>query len=406
LDDSQATPRNKQVIRWFIEHYKPVSNNRKDKYIRYLRQMAILVGKDFNQMEKSDVGKLLQALESRFPEEWTFVDCKTMFKTFFRFYMDEIADRPEKQDEYMRLVPVLKAVSRIETAFRKHRQKRLVILTREEIEMLLRAASDSVRELAIVTLLYHTAARPSEFLGLRVGDVEVSGDGSLYFTVAGKTGTRKLPLAADETATQVFLDWVNRHPCGTDRERSLWLNSRGEPLLLETLSIMLMRLSKRAGIRPVVPKLFRKAKLSHMADDGYNAYQIKKYAGHSKIETAMFYVELSQKGFEEAIRQKYGKSERRQALLEPKRCWKCGYVNRPFHTRCRECGTALDPTEAMTTLQQKSDLIASVMPDDMLDRLAELVALRLTQGIPGGQGAALAVTTGPARPPRTACAWQ
>jgi len=66
---------------------------------RYLKEMAILVGKSFNEMRKEDVGRFLQALEKRFPEEWTFVDCKTMFKTFFRFYMDEIADGPERRDE-------------------------------------------------------------------------------------------------------------------------------------------------------------------------------------------------------------------------------------------------------------------------------------------------------------------
>ena len=142
---------------------------------------------------------------------------------------------------------------------------------------------------------------------------------------------------------------------------------------------MLSRLSARASIRPTSPKLLRKAKLSHMADDGYNAYQIKKYAGHSKLETAMFYVELSQKGFEDAIKKQYGRSEKKQALLKPKKCWKCGYINRPFHTRCSECGKVLDPDEALKELQERSDLIASVIPQEMLDQLAELVAKKLKE---------------------------
>jgi integrase len=379
LDAADTTRWNKDLIRWFVEHYKPVSDNRKDKYIRYLKVMAVLLGKSFNEMKREDVGRLVQALEKRFPEEWTFADCKRMFKTFFRFYMDDIADREDRRDEYIRLVPVLKAVQNIETAYRRHRQKKLVILTAEEVERLLRAASDSVRELAIVTLLYHTAARPSEFVNMKVGDVEVNGERTVYFTVAGKTGTRKLPLAADETAGRTWLDWVNQHPGGTDRGAPLWLNNRGKPLLLVSLSVMLRRLSARAGTRLVTPKLLRKAKLSHMADDGYNAYQIKKYAGHSKIETAMFYVELSQKGFEDAIRQRYGEADRKRATLQPKRCWKCGHVNDPFHSRCSQCGKTLDLEAASRELAERSDLIASVMPEDMLDRLADLVAEKLKQ---------------------------
>jgi len=297
--------------------------------------------------------------------------------------MDDIADREEKREEYLRLVPVLKAVQKIETAFRRHKQKKLVILTPEDVERLLRTASDSVRELAIVTMLYHTAVRPSEFVNMKVGDLEINGERTVYFTVAGKTGTRKLPLAADETVARTWLDWINQHPRGSDKDAALWLNGQGKPLLLSALSLMLSRLSARAATRLVTPKLLRKAKLSHMADDGYNAYQIKKYAGHSKIETAMFYVELSQKGFEDAIRQKYGEPDRKRAALQPKRCWKCGRVNDAFHVRCSQCGGTLDLEAASRELAERSDLIASVMPQEMLDRLADLVAERLRQSQPG-----------------------
>jgi len=377
LDEADTTIWNKKTIRWFVEHYKPVSYNRKDKYIRYLREIALLLGKSFNEMQKDDVGRLIQALEKRFPEEWTFVDCKKMLKTFFRFYLDDIADTQDKKEEYVRLVPVLKAVNRVETCYRRHRQKKLVILAKEEVKKLFKVASDTVRELAIVTFLYHTAARPSEFLNMTVGDTEINGEGTLYFTVTGKTGTRKLPLAADETAIQVLLDWINQHRRGSDKQTPLWLNRSGKRLSLSALSLMLRRLSNRAGVRRITPKLLRKAKLSHMADDGYNAYQIKKYAGHSTIETAMFYVELSQEGFEQAIKKQYGTRDRKQALLQPKKCWKCGYVNRPFHTRCRECGKVLDPEEAFKELKERSDLITSVMPQEMLDQLIEFVAEKL-----------------------------
>ena len=81
LEEANTTRWNKDLIRWFVDHYKPVSGNRKDKYIRYLKVMGILLGKSFNEMKREDVGRLVQALEKRFPEEWTFVDCKTMFKT-------------------------------------------------------------------------------------------------------------------------------------------------------------------------------------------------------------------------------------------------------------------------------------------------------------------------------------
>lgn len=377
LERANTTDWNKRTIRWFVEHYKPVSDNRKDKYIRCLREISVLLGKDFREMNKEDVGRLVQSLEKRFPEEWTFVDCKKILKTFFRFYVDDITDKEDKRDEYLRLAPVLRTVNKIETAYRKHKEKRLIILTKEEIEKLFKAASNTVRELAIVTFAYHTAARPSEFVGMAVGDFEMNGEGTIYFTVSGKTGTRRLPLEADETANQILLDWLNQHPRGSDKDAFLWLNSGGERLSPAALFLMLSRLSGKAGIKPVAPKLLRKAKLSHMADDGYNAYQIKKYAGHRKIETAMFYVELSQKGFEEAIKKKYGREDRKQALLQPKKCWKCGCVNRPFHTRCAKCGKLLDQEEALKDLKEKSDLIASVMPQELVDRLVELVVERL-----------------------------
>ena len=140
---------------------------------------------------------------------------------------------------------------------------------------------------------------------------------------------------------------------------------------------MLRRLSRRAGVRRICPKLFRKAKLPHMADDGYNAYQIKKYAGHSQLETAMFYVELSQKSFEDAIKKRYGREVQKQAALQPKKCWKCGYINKPFHTRCEECGTMLDVQEAINEINGRAEVLASVLPPEMLEQLVKLVAEKL-----------------------------
>ena len=59
---------------------------------------------------------------------------------------------------------------------------------------------------------------------MKVGDVEVNGEETLYLTGASKTGTRKLPLAADETSMQILLDCLNQYPCESEKDAFLWLN--------------------------------------------------------------------------------------------------------------------------------------------------------------------------------------
>jgi site-specific recombinase XerD len=371
LECSPTTSWNKKIIKWFVEQYASrecITPNRKDKWIRYLRELAILAGKDFNKMSKEDINLLIGKLEKRFPEEWTFVDCKKMLKTFFRFYMDHIADEKDKQKEYLSLLPVLKAVNKIKTQYRKDKKKPLIILTKEEIEKLFRVASGDLRELCIVSFAYHTAARPSEFIKMNVGDVKVNGEMTTYFTVAGKTGTRSLPLEADETVSQLLIDYLNNHPTANDKTAPLWINQFGKRLSESTLSHMLNRISKKAGITSVIPKLLRKAKLTHMAEDGFNAYQISKYAGHSRLETAQFYVDLSQKGFEEAIKKKYSRNEQKQILLKPKKCWKCGHLNPSFNMVCKKCAF---PLEIEQIEEKKKDELFSIVEKIIEKRLEE-----------------------------------
>ena len=123
-------------------------------------------------------------------------------------------------------------------------------------------AGMAARNRAILWLLLDTGLRVSELCGLRLADVDSTGG---TVTVRGKKGhLRTFPLSADgQRAVGVYLDLARLtpawEPAVPEARDLLLLTERRHPLTRNSLTLLLKRLSQRAGFAraPICPSRLR-----------------------------------------------------------------------------------------------------------------------------------------------------
>jgi integrase/recombinase XerC len=184
------------------------------------------------------------------------------------------------------------------------------VLTRAQIDEIfagLAAAAASgdpvaVRDLAIVELLYASAIRVSELVGLAMTDVDhgrrtirVLGKGSKERVVPfGVPAARALETYLAE-ARPVLLD--GRPDAGT-----AFLNTRGTAMSTRSVyQLVASLLVDLPGTGPSGPHAFRHTAATHLLDGGADLRAVQELLGHSSLSTTQIYTHVSA----ERLRQAY-----------------------------------------------------------------------------------------------------
>lgn len=151
---------------------------------------------------------------------------------------------------------------------------------------------NSLRETAIVELLYGTGARISEVVDLDIHDVmKAGGEQVPALRLTGKGGkVRVVPLGkyAREALDQYL---VRVRPGLLASERSaLFLNDRGGRLSRQTMWKIVSSAAKRANIEiGVSPHSLRHSYATHLLDGGADIRVVQELLGHSSVTTTQIY---------------------------------------------------------------------------------------------------------------------
>jgi integrase len=219
------------------------------------------------------------------------------------------------------------------------------LLTEEEILKLINAA-DSLRDKAIVSLLFDSAIRIGELLGLDIEDVKLDTEiGSI--DVDGKTGRRTVPISK---SIPYLRDWINCHPINKG-ESPLFISLRhnfGGRTSDENIRSMLKTIKKRTGIKKhIFPHLFRHSRLTQLDRKQLSHTAMKYFAGWSKgSNMPSVYSHFSAQDTTEAIYSVDGvinkKVELDKKILEPVKCWNCKSLQNPSNLFCSACNSPLN----------------------------------------------------------------
>jgi len=165
-----------------------------------------------------------------------------------------------------------------------------------QVESLIRASAIegedlSLRNVAIVELMYATGARVSEIVNLSMSDIgEI--DHSLTVKLTGKGNKQRVvPLGTYARAgLDQYLVRLRPSLLGSQRSDALFLNQRGGRISRQSAWTIIVEAAQRAGIEESVsPHSLRHSFATHLLDGGADIRVVQELLGHSSVTTTQIY---------------------------------------------------------------------------------------------------------------------
>ena len=156
----------------------------------------------------------------------------------------------------------------------------------------------SLRNKAILELLYSSGARVSEVVGLNLTDVvEIKSEDSAIRTLKlrGKGGKeRVVPMgsysvkALDDYLVRVRPSLVAKISKG--KSEALFLNQRGSRISRQSAWQLVVDAAKRVGLdEGISPHVFRHSFATHLLDGGADIRVVQELLGHASVTTTQIY---------------------------------------------------------------------------------------------------------------------
>jgi integrase/recombinase XerD len=175
-------------------------------------------------------------------------------------------------------------------------------LTIDEVTRLIESAERegdpvSLRDKAILELLYSTGARVSEVIGLNVSDFSLSstGDEDVYIVKVKGKGSKERLVPLGKFAVAAVENYLTRiRPAlsakNSKSEGALFLNSRGKRLSRQSAWQVVLDAAQATGlIGKVSPHVLRHSFATHLLDGGADIRVVQELLGHSSVTTTQIY---------------------------------------------------------------------------------------------------------------------
>jgi len=324
------------------------------KCVSTLKLISRRLKKPFTEARKEDIVDLIANIEERDISPWTKHDYKVILKKFYKWLRDS-DDPPE--------VKWIKIPTNIKNSLVKEK-----LLTPKEINRLAEAAT-SIRDKALILVLFETGRRIGEILTLKIGDVEFDQYGA-RLVIDGKTGPDLSRVVA--SAPKLAL-WLDNHPLRNDREAPVWIEFGRKrdvhQLTYGAARAMLKDCAKRAELgKRVFFHLFRHSRATHACTLLTQAQMNHMFGWKQGSRMPSVYVHLAGKDLDDALfilNDMKPKPEPTESQFKVNICPRCDAKNSPDSKFCNLCGAIVDAKTAVELDQTRAKV------DRLLDKLTE-----------------------------------
>lgn len=219
-------------------------------------------------------------------------------KSFFRFVQVE---RPD-------LLAECQAILTIKN--KKSPKPVIDYLTGEETELLFQQPDTTTqkgrRDLALLALMYDSAARVQEICDLKVSCISLKAPAVIRLYGKGRK-TRTVPL--DAPCVEIVRKYMEENHLNRSEMTNtpLFFNSRREKLSRSGVGYILTKYVKQANengghiSEKITPHCLRHSKAMHMVEAGINLIYIRDFLGHESIETTQVYAKANPEARRKAI---------------------------------------------------------------------------------------------------------
>ena len=190
----------------------------------------------------------------------------------------------------------------------------------DEVERLLATTTDddpaSIRDRAILEVLYGTGMRVSELAGLSLGDL---GSDTGLVRVLGK-GDKERLVPMGSCARDALDDWLGpwgrpelepRRWARRGDAEAVFLNARGGRLTRQGVWGVLKKRARAAGIEGKLhPHVLRHSCATHMLAHGADIRVVQELLGHASIATTQLYTRVSPEHLRQAYEQAHPRAGR------------------------------------------------------------------------------------------------
>jgi len=175
-------------------------------------------------------------------------------------------------------------------------------LTIDEITLLIESAKSlseatSLRDVALLELLYSTGGRVSEIIGININDLaKVESDNEVIQTIKlrGKGAKERIVPIGSYALTALDDYLVRVRPAlvakSGKNESALFLNTRGGRLSRQSAWNIVLQSARACGLEgKVSPHVFRHSYATHLLDGGADIRVVQELLGHSSVTTTQIY---------------------------------------------------------------------------------------------------------------------
>lgn len=161
----------------------------------------------------------------------------------------------------------------------------------------------SLRNLALVDLLFATGMRVGEVSSLNLSDFVVA---ESVFRVKGKGGRDRLAFVVDERTVTTQREHIAARTLLNSQSNALFLNATGERLSTQGIANIIAQFRKDAGIeRHVTPHMLRHTVATLLLRNGVDIRVVQEFLGHASIATTQRYTHVTKDHLIQVLRERH-----------------------------------------------------------------------------------------------------
>lgn len=250
------------------------------KYHLYLEK--VLQKKDLKDVIRNDIVSYLHYLKDEGMSAATISRAISSIKGFHQFLLRE---------QFVKEDPSV----HIEAPKKDRKLPR--VLSMAEIESLLKISGDdplSIRNKAMIELLYATGLRVTELVSLELKDLHLM----MGFVRCLGKGDKERIVPIGDIAKDALETYLNKsRNILTKRRRAekmLFVNHHGRPLSRQGFWKVLKTIAKEAGIKKdITPHMLRHSFATHLLENGADLRAVQEMLGHADISTTQIYTHVT-----------------------------------------------------------------------------------------------------------------